>query len=148
MISFLTGLQLFSSFLIVALVLLQPAKQGASAFANTQTGPMGNAAGSTPLFKMTMFLAAFLMLSSLIISRTRIVDAKSSAVDDLTATSVAKPTESEPVTDLTKPAPLDPKAQSTANPKEGAPTAKPEAAPAQPSAPQAPSAQPAPAPKK
>ncbi len=101
MITFLTILQIFCSFLIIALVLLQPAKQGASAFSSGQGGPMGNAAGSTPLFKITMVLAAFLMLSSIVISRTRIQEAKTSAVDDLKITELQKPAQEEKVTDLT-----------------------------------------------
>ncbi len=103
MISFLSIVQVISSVLIVSLILLQPAKQGASAFAASQ-GPMGNAAGSTPLFKITMFLAAFLMLSSVIISRYRIQTANISTVDSMTATEVKK-SDDESVVDLTQEAP-------------------------------------------
>jgi protein translocase SecG subunit len=123
MTTFLTALQIFCSLLIVALVLLQPAKQGAGAFASTQGGPMGNAAGSTPLFKITMFLAGFVMLASIIVSRSKIQEAKISAVDDLKVTELKK-TEAEPVTDLTQ-AP----AKSTATPSTNSTTTAPSAAP-------------------
>jgi protein translocase SecG subunit len=99
MITFLTVLQILSCALIIALILLQPAKQGASAFSATP-GPMGSSAGSTPLFKITMFLAAFLMLSSIIVSRYRIQESNASMVDSLKVDSIKKT--DDPVVDLTK----------------------------------------------
>lgn len=90
MTTLLTTLMVIGSFIIVAAVLLQPAKGGAM-------GPLGGggsqsifgSGGATSfLFKLTMWTAAFIMVASIFLSRQKIQDAKTSVID---ASSIVPP---------------------------------------------------------
>lgn len=79
---FLTVLQLLAAVVLVASVLLQPAK-GDGAFAPSSQNISGNSAGTNFLFKAAMTCAAFLALSSLYITWSNIKESKSSVIDQL-----------------------------------------------------------------
>jgi preprotein translocase subunit SecG len=80
--TFITVLQVLSCIILVGAVLLQPAAKGSSFMASSASNAsMGSSGGTTFLFKITMVLAAFLMLTSLYLSRDAIVKSKSSVIE-------------------------------------------------------------------
>lgn len=78
--TFITVIQVLCAILLVAAVLLQPAKGGSFMAASSQNAHMSNAPTSF-LFKLTMGLAAVIMISSLYLSREAINSAASSVID-------------------------------------------------------------------
>ena len=76
----LTVLQVIACIVLVTSVLLQPSKGGA-AFSASPQGVFGSSGGTNFLFKVTMAMAAFLMVSSIILSRDKIQEAKRSFID-------------------------------------------------------------------
>jgi len=82
MMAFLTVLQVLAAFVLVTAVLLQPAK-GDGAFGPSSQSLTGNSGGTNFLFKATMFCAAFLALSSLYMTWTKISESKTSVIDQL-----------------------------------------------------------------
>jgi protein translocase SecG subunit len=80
--SFITVLQILSCILLVTAILFQPAAKGSSFMASSsQNASMGSSGGTSFLFKLSMFVAAFLMLSSLFLSRNSIQKSKSSVIE-------------------------------------------------------------------
>lgn len=82
MLTFLTVLQVIACIVLVTSVLFQPAK-GDGAFAPSSNTSVGNSGGTNFLFKTTMFCAAFLAISSLYMTWSKIRESKSSVIDQL-----------------------------------------------------------------
>ncbi len=83
MLTVLTILQVIACVMLVGFILLQPAKNSGSAFGPSEQSLTGNSAGTSAPFKLTMMAAAFLAISSLFMSWSRINDSKTSVVDGL-----------------------------------------------------------------
>jgi len=84
MLTFLTVLQVLACIVLIASVLLQPSK-GDGAFSPVAQTSVGNSGGTNFLFKTTMACAAFLAISSLYMTWSKIRDSKSSVIDQLAA---------------------------------------------------------------
>jgi protein translocase SecG subunit len=84
MLTFLTVLQVLACVVLIASVLLQPSK-GDGAFSPAAQTSVGNSGGTNFLFKTTMACAAFLAISSLYMTWSKIRDSKSSVIDQLAA---------------------------------------------------------------
>ncbi len=90
--TFITVLQILSCVIIVAAVLLQPAKGGGSFISGGgNSSVLGASGGTTFLFRVTMWTAAFIMASCLFLSSIKIRSTGKSVTDDL-AGSVPVPT--------------------------------------------------------
>ena len=91
-ITFLKALMVIASILVVATVLLQPAKSGAmSPLGGSSQSVFGSTGGTTFLFQVTMLSAIFIMLSSLGIAWHRIQLSRSSVIDASTIVPVTTP---------------------------------------------------------
>jgi len=101
-------LQVIACILLIASVLLQPAKSGGGLVLSSGNSNVQGSKDFHPLFKPCMYIAIFLLASSLFLSWMKIDENKSSVVDSnsLTTTPSIKqestPTESKAVPPETK----------------------------------------------
>jgi len=89
MLTLITVLQVIACVLVIAFVLLQPAK-GGSFFTGSTEGVFGSSGGTTFLFRATMWLVAFLMISCLYVSRVKVKSSQDSIIT-MPATSATIP---------------------------------------------------------
>jgi preprotein translocase subunit SecG len=81
MSTLVTVLQVIACFLIIAFVLLQPSKGDATVLGGSSQSVFGSTGGTTILFRGTMWLAAFVMASSLFMAWYRANDSRKSIID-------------------------------------------------------------------
>lgn len=79
----LTLLQVLACIILVGFILLQPAPKSGNAFGPSDQSLTGQSAGTSGPFKITMFAAAFLAVSSLYMSWAQINENSSSVIDQL-----------------------------------------------------------------
>jgi protein translocase SecG subunit len=119
--TFIIVLQVLACLLMITLILLQPSK-GGSFFTASNQGVFGSSGGTNFLFKATMWCAAFLAISCLVLSRMKIQEAGESVANDVSAPAAPVGT-----------APTAPIGAAPAAPVSNAPTAPVAPAPAAPS---------------
>ena len=81
--SLITVLQVLASVLLVACILLQPAKSGGGLVLSSGNPGTSGSKDYHPLFKVTFYLATFLLVSSLGLSWFKINKRSSSVIDQL-----------------------------------------------------------------
>lgn len=81
MVTFFSILLAIACIIIIAAVLLQPAKSGVSALGGTSQSIFGSTGGTTFLFRATMILGFFAMAVCLFLSWYKISSSKSSVMD-------------------------------------------------------------------
>lgn len=95
--SLITVLQVLASVLLVASILLQPAKSGGGLVLSSGNPGTSGSKDYHPLFKITFYLATFLLISSLGLSWFKINKRSSSVVDKLAIPSLEAGAESSTV---------------------------------------------------
>jgi preprotein translocase subunit SecG len=93
-------LLVLASLIVVVAILLQPAKAGASALGGSSQSVFGSTGGTTFLFRVTMWTAAFIMAACLFLGWYKIRNNKSSVIDG----ALVIPPVSAPATSGTVPA--------------------------------------------
>jgi len=93
--SFIIVLQVIASFLMIALILLQPSK-GGSFFTASNQGVFGSSGGTTFLFRATMWCATFLAVTCIFLSWMRVKEAGESVVNELVPSSLPVNSSSAP----------------------------------------------------
>ena len=100
MTTFITVLQVLACFILITSVLFQQPKGGGSVFGGTSQSVFGSTGGTTFLFRLSMWSAIFIMLSSLVLAWYRNDEARSTVTDSYTppaaATAPAVPVETAP----------------------------------------------------
>ena len=117
MTTVLSILLVLACIILVASILLQPAKAGASALGGSSNSVFGSTGGTTFLFRVSMWSAGFIMAGCLFLSWYKISTAKESSIDTLALPSLTLPTTTETPAAATAPAPETPAAPATEAPK-------------------------------
>jgi preprotein translocase subunit SecG len=87
MTTFLTILLVLASIILIVAVLVQPAKAGGlSPLGGSSQSVFGSTGGTTFLFRLTMWTAAFIMVVCLWMTRSNIQEGKQSVLDSVPMT--------------------------------------------------------------
>jgi len=101
MVTFLSVLLCIATVIVVATVLLQPAKSGVTALGGSSQSIFGSTGGTTFLFRVTMASSFFILFGCLFLAWYKIRVGKSSFVDS--AVQSTMPLSTTPLTNPTAP---------------------------------------------